>query len=92
MVTLPPPSQLCILGLLLSIFCVYQNHLWIFSIDAQLTPELEVIGFNKIPQVKDSQSSTSFLTIPSMVPGSAGPAALASPGSLTPDLLKQNLF
>lgn len=84
---MPPSSHLCILGLLLSIFCVYQNHLWIFSIDAQLTPELEVIGFNKIPQVKDSQSPTSFLTIQSMVPGSAGPAALASP-----DLLKQNLF
>lgn len=50
MVTFPPSPPLCTLGLLLLIFCVYENHLWMFSIDAQLTPELQVVEFNKTPQ------------------------------------------
>lgn len=72
MITFPPSPPLCTLGLLL-IFCVYENHLWMFSIDAQLTPELQVVEFNKTPQeilmnnrvwkwkLKDSHSPTSFL-------------------------------
>lgn len=37
------------LGLLLLVFDIYQNHLWILIISSQPTPELQGVEFNKTP-------------------------------------------